>query len=360
MQSQLLILVLACFVFAAEACTGSIYSLSDVSSAVQCTTVNIYKFTVPAGQTFSLTLATETTVNMLGDVTFGNQSWAGPLFQIRCVRHPVNGNGYTFNGNGPYYWDGLGTNGGITKPHPMIKILISGTFQNVKVLNSPAQVYSVSNPASLVMTSLTIDNSLGDSSNSQSNGLPAGHNTDGFDVSTTNLVISNSVVKNQDDCIAINRGSNIVFTGNTCSGGHGISIGSITSNVVVNDITVSDNTITNSDQAIRIKTDSTATNSSVYNIAYSGNKGSGLRRFGLLIDQSYPNTLSTPGTGVKLSAISFAGQTTSLSVNGSADRVAVNCGSGACTGTWDWSGLKVTGGVAGPIYNFSGISGFSQ
>lgn len=27
-----------------------------------------------------------------------------------------------------------------------------------------------------------------------------------------------------DDCLAINRGTNIVFTGNTCSGGHGISV----------------------------------------------------------------------------------------------------------------------------------------
>jgi hypothetical protein len=30
--------------------------------------------------------------------------------------------------------------------------------------------------------------------------------------------------KPEDDCLAINRGSNIVFKGNTCSGGHGISV----------------------------------------------------------------------------------------------------------------------------------------
>lgn len=32
------------------------------------------------------------------------------------------------------------------------------TLQDVKVLNSPARTYSVSNPAALVMTGLTIDN----------------------------------------------------------------------------------------------------------------------------------------------------------------------------------------------------------
>jgi polygalacturonase len=70
----------------------------------------------------------------------------------------VNGNGHTFDGQGASYWDGLGGNGGVTKPHPMMKIKMSGTYTNVKVLNSPAHVYSVSNPAALVMSKLTIDN----------------------------------------------------------------------------------------------------------------------------------------------------------------------------------------------------------
>ena len=47
-----------------RACTGTISSLSDVSSAVECTTVNINSFTVPAGETFELDLADGTTVNM--------------------------------------------------------------------------------------------------------------------------------------------------------------------------------------------------------------------------------------------------------------------------------------------------------
>ena len=86
-------------------CTGTISSLDDVASAVKCTTVNVNAFTVPAGQTFNLALLAGTTVNMRayhshtsprpcptitychlrpeGDVTFGNKTWAGPLFQVR-------------------------------------------------------------------------------------------------------------------------------------------------------------------------------------------------------------------------------------------------------------------------------------
>lgn len=47
-----------------------------------------------------------------------------------------------------------------------------------------------------------------------------------------------------------------------------------------------------SQQALRIKMDSTATGSTVTNITYTGNTGTGLTEFGILIDQSYPDTLS--------------------------------------------------------------------
>ena len=36
-----------------------------------------------------------------------------------------------------------------------------------------------------------------------------------------------STIHNQDDCLAINKGSNIVFQRNTCIGCHGISVVSV-------------------------------------------------------------------------------------------------------------------------------------
>ncbi|KIJ46056.1 glycoside hydrolase family 28 protein [Sphaerobolus stellatus SS14] len=340
----------------AKRCTGTISSLNDVTNAVACTTVNINAFTVPAGSTFNLDLLDGTTVNLNGNIAFGNVSWAGPLFQISG---DINGNGHSFDGGGPFYWDGQGSNGGVTKPRPMMKIKISGTFSNTKVINSPAQTFSVSNPAALTITGITIDNSQGDQPNSKSGGSAAGHNTDGFDCSTTNLIIENSSVKNQDDCLAINKGSNITFKGNTCSGGHGISIGSISGGVTVSNIMITGNTITNNDQALRIKMDSDATGSTVSNITYSGNTGTGLREFGVLIDQSYPDTLGTPGSGVILSGVNFLGSTNTISVSSSATPVAVNCGKGACTGTWNWSNLKTSGGKANFKLNPPTITGYT-
>ncbi|KAF8734549.1 Terpenoid cyclases Protein prenyltransferase, partial [Rhizoctonia solani] len=338
-------------------CTGTITSLDDVAAAQKCTTVTIKGFTVPAGKTFELSLLDNTVVNMEGDVKFGVANWAGPLFSVSGKGITFNGNGHTFDGQGPSYWDGQGGNGGVTKPHPMMKIKISGTYSNVKVLNSPAHTYSISNPAKLVMSKLTIDNSAGDAPNNQSGGKAAGHNTDGFDVSTTDLTIEDSTIRNQDDCIAINKGSNIIFQRNSCTGGHGISIGSISTGATVQNVQILNNQIINNDQALRIKTKADATSASVSGITFSGNTATGTKKFGVIVDQGYPTTLGAPGNGVKISGINFTGSTNNIAVTSSAQRVAVNCGTG-CTGTWDWSKLTVTGGKASDSkYRYSGVKG---
>ncbi|EMD34206.1 glycoside hydrolase family 28 protein [Gelatoporia subvermispora B] len=357
---------------AATQCTGTIASLGDVSAAIKCTTIDIMSFTVPAGETFNLALEDGTTVNMthtfnmtrvsvtVGDIAFGNKTWDGPLFQISGDNIVFNGNGHTFDGGGPFYWDGEGANGGVTKPSPMMKriwrIKISGIFTNVNVVNSPEGVYSVSNPGLLTMSNLIIDDSDGNTPNSKSDGLPSGQSTVGFAVSTTKLIIENSTIINQDDCIAVDKGNNITLRSNTCMGGNGISIGPVSSGATVSDVVIQNNNIIQSDQAIRITTDAAATDGSVTNVTYSGNTGSQLRMFGVLIDQSAPSILGVPGNGVEISGITFMGSENTLFVNESADNIAVNCGAGSCVGIWDWSALTINGGSYGPI-NFCGIDG---
>jgi polygalacturonase len=75
------------------------------------------------------------------------------------------------------------------------------------------------------------------------------------------MVLSNTIVKNQDDCVAVTSGTNITVTGMTCSGGHGLSIGSVggKSDNTVTDITFSDSTVSNSQNGCRIKTNSGTT-----------------------------------------------------------------------------------------------------
>jgi len=212
-------------------------------------------------------------------VTFAFKEWAGPLFTLKGNSVTFNGGGHQFVGNGDQYWDGLGGSGGTTKPDPMMSIGISGTFEDLKVVNSPQRAIAVDG-SSLTISGVTVDNSAGAAANSKSGGKPAGANTDGFDVAANDVTITGNTVINQDDCLAINRGTTITFSDNSCTGGHGVSIGSISSSTTVNGVTISGNTITNNVQALRIKTDATASGSTVENVVYSNNKATGCTQYG--------------------------------------------------------------------------------
>jgi len=73
-----------------------------------------------------------------------------------------------------------------------------------------------------------MDNSAGDAPNARSGVLAAAHNSDGFDLSSSsNMTIQHSTVLNQDDCVAITSGNNVTVKNMYCSGGHGMSIGSV-------------------------------------------------------------------------------------------------------------------------------------
>ncbi|KAK0202335.1 glycoside hydrolase family 28 protein [Desarmillaria ectypa] len=307
-----------------ERASCTISSVSSASSIYSCSSVTISAFAVPSGNNPNQAA----TITMAGDITFAKTSSIGPLFTIDSDDITFNGAGYSFDGNGAEYWDGEGTNGGVDKPHPFLKFKGSGTYSDFTVLNSPAQAISIGNSDGLVFDSITVDNSDGDTDD-------LGHNTDGFDVSATDVTIQNSVVKNQDDCIAINDGSNIVFKNNQCSGGHGILIGSISSDKSVSDVTISGNTVMDSMYRFRIKVTTSATDTSVSSITYSGNTISGINKYGILIAQSYPNGDSTPGTSVP------------ILVTDDAEWLTVDCR--ACSGTWDFSKLKITGGSEGTI-----------
>ncbi|KAG6375335.1 glycoside hydrolase [Boletus reticuloceps] len=245
---------------------------------------------------------------------------------------------------------------GVTKPRPMMKIEISGTLSDVHVVNAPAQCFSLTNPGPLVVSGIIVDDSQGNYPNANSNGLPAGA-WNHFLVALKNFVDSSCI---QDDCLAINRGQNIVFQDNYCNGGHGISIGSITSNVVVEGVVVRSNTVVNSQQAFRIKTDEVATNSSVSNVTYTDNVATNCTSYGVLITQSYPASLGTPGNGVIISDVDFYPGSTFLTAASNAVMVAVNCGEGSCIGTWNWSGLQTSGGMVGPMNNITVITGYTQ
>ncbi|CAE6356533.1 unnamed protein product [Rhizoctonia solani] len=364
---------------ARDSCT--INSLPSVADAEKCSTITIDAFTVPAGQKLTISAPDKATINLNGNIVFEADTTfktTGPLFTLSGTGITFNGNGFTIDGQGAKYWDGDGTSSPKqAKPHPMIKLSCSGTVEDFTVLNSPAQVFSMGNDAALTVSKITINNSAGNAANSLSGGKPAAHNTDGFDgksrliygicvlaytlyiaVSTSDVTIQNSIITNQDDCLAINKGSNIIFQNNHCTGGHGISIGSVASGSTVSNVHITGNTITNNVQALRIKTDANATSGSVSGVTYSGNTATGCTEYGVIIDQSYPDTLGNPEAGVKISGITFTGTNTIAVASSAKGEVEVNCAKGGCTGTWDWAGLEVSGGSSAGSINNADITNF--
>ncbi|QRW25501.1 polygalacturonase [Rhizoctonia solani] len=323
--------------------TCTINSLSTVTAAEKCSTclrITIDAFTVPAGQKLVISALNKATINMNGNITpstiptFAADTTfktSGPLFTLSIT---FNGNGFTIDGQALSHDQVSDITSEIFETKLKWKynrLSCSGTVKDIKVLNSPAQVFSMGNDATLIVSNIDINNSAANAPNSLSGGKPAAHNTDGFDGST------------------INKDSNIAFLNNKCTGGHGISIGSIASGSNVSNIRITGNTITNNVQALRIKTDANAKSGSVSGVTYSGNHATGCTSYGVIIDQSYPDTLGTAGAGVKISDITFSG-TNNIAINPSAKgEIEVNCAKGSCSGTWDWSGLKVSGGPSGSI-----------
>jgi hypothetical protein len=114
----------------------------------------------------------------------------------------------------------------------------------------------------LTVSGLILDNTLGDKPNANSGGLPAAHNSDGFDIaSSDHVTLDNIHVYNQDDCVAVTSGTNIIVSNMYCSGGHGLSIGSVggKSNNVVNGVQFLDSHVVNSQNGCRIKSNSGTT-----------------------------------------------------------------------------------------------------
>lgn len=137
-----------------------------------------------------------------GTTTFGYKEWSGPLVSVSGKSITVTGaSGSVLDGDGSRWWDGKGSNGGKTKPKFFYAhSLTSSSITGLTIKNSPVQVFSIDGANGLTLDHITIDDSAGDSQ--------GGHNTDAFDVGDSDTVtISNAIVYNQDDCLAVNSGT---------------------------------------------------------------------------------------------------------------------------------------------------------
>lgn len=103
-------------------------------------------------------------VTFEGTTTFEYDEWEGPLISFSGTDITITGaSDHVLDGNGAKWWDGEGSNGGVTKPkffyaHDLTDSTISG----LNILNTPVQCFSVNGASNLNIEDVTIDNSAGD------------------------------------------------------------------------------------------------------------------------------------------------------------------------------------------------------
>ncbi|EME46541.1 glycoside hydrolase family 28 protein [Dothistroma septosporum NZE10] len=315
-----------------------------IASKASCTNIVLKDIAIPAGETLDMTGLTKgASVQFQGNTTVAYKEWEGPVISFSGTDITITGaSGHVIDGNGSEWWDGEGSNSGKTKPKFFYAhMLIDSTIEGLNIKNYPVQCFSINGAKNLSVKDVTLDNSAGDKLNSDGDAL--GHNTDAFDIgSSTGVYISGANVKNQDDCLAINSGTDISFTDGSCSGGHGLSIGSVggrSDNNVAN-IYIADNTISDSDNGVRIKTVYDATGS-VKNVTYSGITLSNIAKYGIVVEQDYENGSPTgsPTSGVPITDLTIENVTGSVASK--AEEVYILCAS--CS-DWTWSGVSITGG----------------
>ncbi|KAN0085408.1 Glycoside hydrolase [Elaphomyces granulatus] len=323
--------------------TGSTGAASAIASKSSCSTITLNNVAVPTGKTLDLPkLGQGAIVTFEGETTFGYSEWEGPLILISGSGITVTGaSGSVINGDGGRWWDGKGGNGGKKKPRFFAAHrLNSSTITGITIKNSPVQIFSIDDSTDLTLSQITIDNSAGDSTGA--------HNTDAFDIGqSTGVTITGAKVYNQDDCIAINSGKNILVNDSYCHGGHGLSIGSVggRDDNVVSNVTFSNSQVVNSQNGIRIKPiyDNTG---SIDDITYKNITITGITKYGIVIRQDYTSTgeySGNPTDGIPITNVTLSKINGSLS--NSATEISIGCCQGSCSEwTCIWDSVAISGG----------------
>ncbi|XP_056640944.1 polygalacturonase-like [Diorhabda sublineata] len=359
MSTYSLLLVLSILALtSAEDTSCTITDYSDVEHIVKnCTTITVSNLHVPAGQKLILHLQTGSKLTFEGTITFEYHEWAGPLIEIAGTNIQVIGaSGHVFDGEGAKYWDGKGDKGKKKPKFFRIK-RASGKFENINLLNCPHQCVSILHSESLTLSNWNVDVSDGDANQ-------LGHNTDGFDISDTDqLTIENSVVKNQDDCVAVNSGKNLHFNKLYCSGGHGLSlsIGVSTTDSSKNyaeNVTFSNCNVVNSRNAIHVKTHTNAATGYIKNLTYKNIQISGITHYGINVQQDYKGGSSSgnPANNIPITNMEVSNVSGSM-ISSDAMPVYILCGTTGCY-NFQWSGIDITGGQKESQCNYH-PSGFS-
>ncbi|KAL4901381.1 glycoside hydrolase [Aspergillus multicolor] len=329
--------------------TCTVTNQAEASEAVSsCSNILLSGVTVEASSTLSLEVPTSGALLFAGTMTveYTPDSSFTPI-TISGKKAKVAGlEGAVIDGQGAKYWDGSGSGGGVSKPDHFMKLidLDDSTFEELTIQNWPTHGIDITHCNDLTISNIIMNNTAG--AGLTSDGVVLAHNSDGFDINNVDgLYLSGAHVINQDDCVAVSSGSNMVFEHMYCDGSHGLSIGSISSGVTVSNITFKDSTVVNGQNGVRIKTDYGDSDSTVSHVTYSNIYVHNITAYAIDIQQDYQdgNPTGDPTDGIAVSNIVFDGITGEVGKS-SAYEYYILCGSTSSCENITFTNVDVTGG----------------
>lgn len=316
-------------------CSLTTYNGNDIKNAEKdCSEIILNGISVPAGITLQINLKKGAKLTLQGTLTWGYHEWDGPLMNITGTDVEIAGTtDHLLDGRGNLWWDDKGDAGGKVKPVTLVLHgLKNSVIHNINVKNPPYHAIWIEDSDGVVAEDVNVDSSDG--------GALGGKNTDGFNVwKSNNVTIRRIAIYNQDDCVAIKSGTNILVTDCYCSGGHGLSIGSIGGrdyNIVEN-VLISNSQILNSDNGVRIKTNS-GTTGSVTNITYENIALKDINLYGIKTHGDYGHYGVVTG-GVPIKEFILKNITGTIKETGSNVYIRVKNAT-----DWHWFDIGVTGG----------------
>jgi len=248
----------------------------------------------------------------------------------------------------------------------VIRLQLTGNskISNITISNSPAQHISVSGCNGCVFSHVNVN-----VDKSRLNSGAAAKNTDGFDVgNSANVQILDSVINNGDDCVAVNGGvRNLLIQNMRCTGGHGVSIGSLGSNNkddVVSGVTVRNSQFISTKYAARIKTYLVSPGNKGYanNITFSGITVTSPTSSAICVTERYCNN-GNCGSGTVAFSLEDATfeKFTFSGVNTSVDVVGLYCQSSSSCGPFKFVDVQIPSGgkVACNLVGSSQLSGIT-
>jgi galacturan 1,4-alpha-galacturonidase len=193
--------------------------------------------------------------------------------------------------------------------------------------------------------------------------------TDGFDIGqSTFTTIKDVTVSNQDDCIAFKSGCNFLsVSGITCTGSHGLSVGSLgqTNADFVSNVFVTDATMINSAKAAGIKLypgGSTHGTATVTNVTWDSVTVQNCD-YAAQIQSCYPTTSGAcpfPASAAKLSGITFSNWKGTTSTKESPVVSNLDCpAAGTCGITFTNWDVKSPSGGSTTLCNGNSIPGIT-